>query len=115
MTAFGRLPFSLVLGLLATATLGGVAALGVLGFGLWSLAVIPLTAGGGVAYLMEYSQRAPTPPSSPAGDPEEEPFDDPVEEADRASPTAAGATSEPPVGSCAPSPEQPVNSEDELE
>ena len=98
MSAFGRLPFPVALGLLAAISLGGVAGLYWLSWGRWSLLAVVVAGVLAVAYLYEYQRDAPpAPPSSaPAAAPEEdpEPFEDPVEEAARLDQAAATAPAE---------------------
>ena len=123
-SALGRLPFAVVLAVLAVATLAGVFVLVRLGFGLSSLAVLVLTGAIGALYLREYAQRPlarPT-PKAPVAEESEEPFDDPVEEAARhdAERAASGASEADPS---APEPggaqgsetETPVSRDDGLE
>lgn len=102
MKTFGEIPFPLVLGGLAAATLGGVYALLRAGFGAYSLGFLGVTMLVGGIYLVSYSKRplrAPRAPSTsaapPAAEDEEEPFDDPVLEADRlGNPSSAEPTEE---------------------
>lgn len=119
MTALGRLPFGLVLALLAVATLAGVFALDRLGFGAYSLVAIAITGAIAVAYLWEYSRRLEIGRASPTEE-DDEPFDDPVEAALRPTselppiepaPTPSGSTDATDVGA----PARPVDADDGLE
>jgi hypothetical protein len=95
----GQLPFFLVTGAIAAASLG-VVALGVfLRWGVWSFALLIVPGVFAAVYLMQYSKlpyAAPAPPAPVAAE-ETEPFDDPVEEADRRSAEGAVSTDESPT------------------
>jgi hypothetical protein len=81
----GRLSLWVLLAVLGVATVVGEVALSAFGLGSYSLAVLPVTAGIGMVYLIATS------PREPRKEDEEEPFDDPVEEA------LAHPPSDPPV------------------
>ena len=92
-----RLPLWILLAVLGAATLVGEVALFASGLGAYALAVLPVTVGAGLAYLLWKA------PASRVSAPADEPFDDPVEEAARAD--ASGLTLE--TGAANPSESEP--------